>query len=211
LTDDLAKYLTNVEQTWSNFWTDTEDTSYKTIDINLSSLMRGSRLAIRDQVTRSTGPPSTETIGVILNVSSLAAQFALFNQPFYGASKAGVSSFTRSLAPLQSEFGIKVVAVAPGMVRTPLWTENPDKMKAISDDDVILEPEELAAAMLTLVESEAYPGGTVLEVLKDKTRVVNVDSSVAEGPGATMSNMHVVQRDTIEVLRKEQAARVVSS
>jgi len=37
-------------QSWSSFWTDTETTSYKTIDINLSSLMRGTRLAIRDQV-----------------------------------------------------------------------------------------------------------------------------------------------------------------
>ena len=183
--------------------------SYRTIDINLSSLMQGTRLAIRDQVTRSTRPPS-EIVGVILNVSSLAAQFSLFNQPLYGASKAGVSSFTRSLAPLQPEFGIKVVAVAPGMVRTPLWTDNPDKMKAISDDDVILEPEELAMAMLMLVESDDYPGGTVLEVLKNKTRVVKVDSPVAEGPGATMSNMHIVQHDTIDILREEQAARASS-
>lgn len=168
--------------------------------------MRGTRLAIRDQVTRSKGPPSNEIVGVILNVSSLAAQFALFNQPLYGASKAGVSSFTRSLAPLHPEFGIKVVAVSPGMVRTPLWTDNPDKMKAISEEDVILAPEELAEAMLLLVESDSYPGGTVLEVLKDKTRIVKVDSSVAEGPGATMGNMHIVQRDTIAILKKEQAA-----
>lgn len=78
--------------------------------------MRGTRLAIHDQVTRSptrAGPASdgtssgnsnTTTIGVIFNVSSLAAQFALLNQPLYGASKAGVSSFSRSLAPLH---GIK--------------------------------------------------------------------------------------------------------
>lgn len=183
-----------------------EETSYKTIDINLSSLMKGTRLAIRDQVTRSGASPSSEVVGVILNVSSLAAQFALFNQPLYGASKAGVSSFTRSLAPLQAEFGIKVVAVSPGMVNTPLWTDNPDKMKAIGEEDVILEPEELAEAMLTLVESGSYPGGTVLEVLKNKTRVVKVDSPVAAGPGATMSNMHIVQQDTIEILRKERLA-----
>ena len=170
--------------------------------------MRGTRLAIRDQVTRSNGPPSTTTVGVILNVSSLAAQFALLNQPLYGASKAGVSSFTRSLAPLHQEFGIKVVAVAPGMVNTPLWTDHPDKIKAVSwnKEDVVLEPKELANAMLKLVEGDEYPGGTVLEVLAEgKMRRVEVDSPVAAGKGATMSNMHVVTGDTIEILKREQA------
>jgi hypothetical protein len=48
-------------------------------------------------------------------------------------------------------------------------------MKAVSwkEDDVILEPEEVAEAMLRLVEGQEYPGGTVLEVLAEgKTRVV---------------------------------------
>jgi NAD(P)-dependent dehydrogenase (short-subunit alcohol dehydrogenase family) len=183
--------------------------------------MRGTRLAIRDQVTRSPAPGSSPgnpdssttasartTVGVILNVSSLAAQFALLNQPLYGASKAAVSSFTRSLAPLHGLFGIKVVAVAPGMVNTPLWTNYPEKIKAVSwnEEDVVLEPEELADAMLRLVEGEDYEGGTVLEVLAEgKTRRVEVDSPVADGKGATMSRMHLVTRDTVEILRREQA------
>jgi 3-hydroxybutyrate dehydrogenase len=122
-------------QSWSNFWTDTETSSYATIDINLSALMRGTRLAIRDQVTRSPETPSaTTTTGVIINVSSLAAQFALLNQPLYGASKVGVSCLTRSLSPLDRLFGIKVVAVAPGMVNTPLWTDHPRE-----DESGILE------------------------------------------------------------------------
>jgi NAD(P)-dependent dehydrogenase (short-subunit alcohol dehydrogenase family) len=219
-----------LNQSWSNFWTDTETSSYATIDINLCALMRGTRLAIRDQVTRSpntnatdptfttaaaaapTSTPSTTTVtttGIILNISSLAAQFALLNQPLYGASKAAVSSFTRSLAPLHALFGIKVVAVAPGMVNTPLWTQHPDKLKAVSwnEADVVLEPEEVADAMLRLVQGAEYAGGTVLEVLAEgRTRSVEVDSPVAEGRGATMSNMHLVTRDTVEILRREQAA-----
>jgi NAD(P)-dependent dehydrogenase (short-subunit alcohol dehydrogenase family) len=138
---------------------------------------------------------------------TLAPSF--LNQPLYGASKAAVSSFTRSLAPLHGLFGIKVVAVAPGMVNTPLWTDYPEKMKAVSwnKQDVVLEPEEVVEAMVRLVEGAQYPGGTVLEVLAEgRTRRVEVDSPVAEGRGATMSLMHMVTEDTVQILRREQAA-----
>jgi 3-hydroxybutyrate dehydrogenase len=143
-------------------------------------------------------------VGVIINLSSLAAQYPLFNQPLYCTSKAAVSAFTRSLAPLHQEFGIKVVAVAPGMVLTPLWLNNPEKMKAISEDDVFATPEEIAETMLTVVEEEEYEGGTVLERLKKKTRRVAVDSALPDGDGATMSNMDLIYEDTIALLEKER-------
>ncbi|KAH0840752.1 Oxidoreductase UcpA [Fonsecaea pedrosoi] len=193
------------EPDWSSFWKDTEKTSYKSIDINVQGLMKGTRLAIRDQITRSKGRGrGGETVGVILNISSLAAQYALFNQPLYATSKAAVSAFTRSLAPLHQEFGIKVVAVAPGMVMTPLWSESPDKMKAISEDDVFATPEELAETMLLLVESAEYEGGTVLERLKNTTRRVLVDSPLPSGPGSTMSKMDLIYEDTIALLEAER-------
>lgn len=166
--------------------------------------MYGSRLAIREQIKRAESRKPKETVGAILNISSLAAQYALFNTPLYSASKAGVSAFTRALAPLHEEYGIKVVAVAPGMVRTPLWTEHPEKMKGISENDEFLSPEELAEAMLLVVESDKYLGGTVLEVIKNKTRVVNVDSPLPSGPGSTMSNLNVIYEETMGQLEKER-------
>ncbi|KIV90669.1 hypothetical protein PV10_05301 [Exophiala mesophila] len=196
------------EPKWSNFWLDTESNSYQSLNINVSALFKGTRLAIRDQIKRSANRGSTETIGVILNITSLAAQFALFSQPLYAASKAAVSSFTRSLAPLQHEFGIKVVAVAPGMVQTPLWTNNPDKMKAITADDVLITPEELAMVMLDLVQNDEYQGGTVLEALKYKTRKIEVGSPLPSGPGSTMSNMGLIHDETIELLRMESVGNV---
>jgi 3-hydroxybutyrate dehydrogenase len=194
------------EQGWSNFWSDTETDSYKSFDINVQGLVKGTRLAIRDQITRSRGRKCGETVGVILNISSLAAQYALFNQPLYCTSKAAVSAFTRSMAPLHEEFGIKVVAVAPGMVLTPLWSDNPDKMKAISDADVLATPEELAETMLMVVESWEYEGGTVLEKLKNTTRKVVVDSPLPSGPGATMSKMDLIYEDTIALLEIERTS-----
>ncbi|KIW92759.1 uncharacterized protein Z519_06607 [Cladophialophora bantiana CBS 173.52] len=192
------------EPDWSSFWKDTETESYKSFDINVQGLVKGTRMAIRDQITRSNGRKCNGTVGVILNISSLAAQYALFNQPLYATSKAAVSAFTRSLAPLHQEFGIKVVAVAPGMVLTPLWSNNPDKMKAISDADVFATPEELAETMLTLVESAEYEGGTVLEKLKHTTRRVLVDSPLPSGPGSTMSKMDLIYEDTIALLEAER-------
>lgn len=141
---------------------------------------------------------------MILNVSSLAAQYPLFNQPIYSATKSGVSAFTRSLAPLHKEFGIKVIGIAPGMIWTPLWANNPEKMKAIGQDDVFLRPEELAEEMLKAVESAEVEGGKVVEVLKTKTRFVDVDSPLPQGPGSTMSNMGRIYDDTIALLERER-------
>ncbi|KIX99686.1 uncharacterized protein Z520_04321 [Fonsecaea multimorphosa CBS 102226] len=192
------------EPTWSNFWNDTETESYKSLDINLTALIKGTRLAIRDQITRSKGRKAGGTVGVILNISSLAAQRMLFNQPIYSAAKAGVSAIVRSLAPLHEEFGIKVVAVAPGMVYTPLWSDHPEKLKAVDEKDIWITPEEQAAAMLDVVEKGEYEGGTVLETLKNFTRKVYIDSPMPEGPGSTLSNLDAITKDTIALLEEER-------
>ncbi|ETI27252.1 hypothetical protein G647_09935 [Cladophialophora carrionii CBS 160.54] len=192
------------EPPWSNFWNDTETESYKSLDINLTALIKGTRLAIRDQITRSKGRKAGGTVGVILNISSLAAQRMLFNQPIYSAAKAGVSAIVRSLAPLHEEFGIKVVAVAPGMVYTPLWSDNPDKLKGAHEKDIWITPEEQAEVMLEVVENGEYEGGTVLETLKGSTRRVYIDSPMPEGPGSTMSNIAVITEDTIALLEQER-------
>lgn len=195
-------------QTWSNFWTDTETDGYKSLEINVSGLIKGTRMAIRDQITRSKGHSSTNsgTTGVIINISSLAARGPLFNQPLYCTSKAAVSMFTKSLAPLHKEFGIKVVAVAPGMTMTPLWSDHPEKMKAISPDDALSSPQEIAQGMLDLIEDGNYEGGTVLEVLKGSTQRAPDDSNLPVGPGSTVGNMHLIYSDTMKLLEGERNA-----
>lgn len=118
-----------------------------------------------------------------------------------------MSSFTRALGNLHSEYGIKVVAVAPGMVKTPLWTANPENMKMVGEQDVMLSPRELAEAMLELTESAEYPGGSVLEVLKGKTRLVGISSEPPSGDGSTMSNMGLIYEDSMEILERERTGR----
>ena len=56
-------------------------------------------------------------------ISSIAAQLPILPIPLYAASKAAISSFARSMAELEPKYGIRVNAVAPGLVKTPIWNE----------------------------------------------------------------------------------------
>lgn len=58
--------------------------------------------------------------GVIINISSLASRFGWPRRMPYAVSKAGVAALTRSLAVEWAPHNIRVVAIAPGYVSTPL-------------------------------------------------------------------------------------------
>lgn len=89
--------------------------SYKTLDINLQSPIRCTQLAI-DSFARQ-----GHKHGVVVHVSSTAAQAAAPPVPLYAVSKAAISHFVRSMGVLEQMMGIRVVAVAPGTVETPSW------------------------------------------------------------------------------------------
>ena len=60
----------------------------------------------------------TQGGGVIVNMSSVAAELAIPFQAFYSATKAAVSSLSAALRNELAPFGIKVTAVLPGDVKT---------------------------------------------------------------------------------------------
>lgn len=68
--------------------------------------------------------------GSIVNIASVVARTGNLGQANYTASKAGVIGFTKTAAKELGRFGIRVNAVLPGFIKTPMTDVVPDKVKA---------------------------------------------------------------------------------
>jgi NAD(P)-dependent dehydrogenase (short-subunit alcohol dehydrogenase family) len=115
------------EPPFSNFWNppSTEKSSddidggrYKVLDVNITHPIRMTQMAIEHFRKLNKN-------GSIVHLSSIAGQQSTLVTPMYVATKFAISGFVRSLARLEKMFGIRVIAVAPGVVKTPLWVEHP--------------------------------------------------------------------------------------
>ena len=107
--------------------------------------------------------------GVILNTSSVVGIYGNFGQTNYAASKFGVIGFTKTWARELGPKGIRVNAVAPGFIATPILDTIPEKILASMKSQVPLarlgSPEEVANVYAFLASDEAsYVNGAVLEV-----------------------------------------------
>jgi len=122
-------------------------------------------------------------------ISSIAAQSAFLPAPMYAASKHAISGFTRSLADLEPKLNIRVNAVAPGCVKTPLWTQ--DKLTWVDENiDTWVTAQQVAQTMLDLIQVESNVGGTVLEVGFDSVRAVQqLNDPGPQGRGHTISEL----------------------
>jgi 3-oxoacyl-[acyl-carrier protein] reductase len=85
--------------------------------------------------------------GHILNVLSIASRTILPGSAGYTASKFGALGFTKVMAAEVRMHGIKVTAVIPGAVNTPLW----DKSGGDLDRGKMLAPADVATAMLAII------------------------------------------------------------
>lgn len=108
----------------------------------------------------------------------------------------------RSLDLLEPQLGIRVNAVAPGVVRTPLWLDHPDKLAMVDEaKDVWVTPEEVADAMVELVEKAEYVGGTILEIGHEHRRIVpHLMNPGPSGAGHGLSNAAGAFEDVFEKL-----------
>jgi 3-oxoacyl-[acyl-carrier protein] reductase len=106
--------------------------------------------------------------GAIVNISSVAALQGLPGAPDYSAAKAGIIGITRSVAQEVAGSGIRVNAIAPGWIRTPMTQEEIDpRLLPIFLAQVPLggmgEPAHIAALALHLASDEAgYTTGQVI-------------------------------------------------
>ncbi|OAG36491.1 hypothetical protein AYO21_09298 [Fonsecaea monophora] len=154
------------EPLWSSFQGDTETERYSQVDINVNHPIKLTRIAIRELGNK-------KKKGVVLITGSIAGLRGEYAVALYCATKHAITGFVRSMKNAQSINGVKVVAVAPGKVHTPMWTEDDDKLKQFNyDAGRANTPDEVAAAMVDLIVEERYTGGTILQMTKSGTRVV---------------------------------------
>lgn len=109
--------------------------------------------------------------GAIVNVTSLTEQIGLPNLAAYGASKGGVGQLTRALAVELAPHGVRVNAVAPGRIETPMTAElfaREDVRRSFIGRIPLARagsPEEVGAAIVFLVSPAAsYVTGQTLVV-----------------------------------------------
>ena len=105
-----------------------------------------------------------------MNISSIAARTGGSGEwVHYAASKGAVNSFTIGLAREVATEGIRVNAVAPGLVETGLHAANgePGRLERMSPTIPMLrrKPDEIAQGVLWLLSDAAsYTTGTILEI-----------------------------------------------
>jgi 3-oxoacyl-[acyl-carrier protein] reductase len=107
--------------------------------------------------------------GVIINASSVVGLSGNIGQCNYAAAKAGLIGMTKALAKELGRKGIRVNAVAPGFIITPMTLNVPEKVLQTMKDKTPLgrlgEPKDVAYAYLYLASEEAkFVNGAVLSV-----------------------------------------------
>jgi len=128
------------------------------LSVNLRGTFLCAQLAARQMVKQNT---EDETPGSIVNMSSINAFFGLPDHVAYAVSKGGVMQLTKSMAIALAPHGIRVNAIGPGTIETPL-------IKAVVKDDAFQErvlsrtplgrlgqPEEIAAIAAWLASDQA--------------------------------------------------------
>ncbi len=136
----------------------------KVIQINLIGTMIVIRLAAEKMVAN---PPNDDgEKGVVINTASAAAFDGQIGQPAYSASKAGVVGMTLPIAREFSEYGLRIVTIAPGLFETPLLLALPEKVRVSLDKMVpfpnrLGKPAEFAMLARQIVENPMLNGETI--------------------------------------------------
>jgi NAD(P)-dependent dehydrogenase (short-subunit alcohol dehydrogenase family) len=118
--------------------------------------------------------PRMEPGSVIINVASIQAFDPSPNLLAYAPTKAAIVNFTKALSPLAMKRGVRVNAVAPGPVWTPLIpsTMPPDKVKGFGGDtqfERTAQPVEIAPVFVFLASNESrFVSGEVYGVTGGK-------------------------------------------
>lgn len=133
-------------------FTDESDESWRRdLDICLTGAMRCARAAMPHLAA------APDRRGAVVNIASVNG-LAYFGNHAYSAAKAGLMSFTRTLAVQAAHTGVRVNCVAPGTIRTPVWEGREAQLDAavgLYPLGRIGEPADIAAAVTFLSSTDA--------------------------------------------------------
>lgn len=132
----------------------------RVIDIDLTGVFN---------CTKATLPLIVQNQGNIVSISSVVGQRGNFGQTNYGAAKAGIIGFTKSLSKELGKLGVRVNAVAPGFIETPLTERLPEEIKTMVKKLTCLgrfgKPEEVAEVVVFLASEKAsFVTGAVINI-----------------------------------------------
>ncbi len=123
------------------------------LDVVLKSVYLCSRVLLPQMIERGSG--------VILNIASVNGMFAI-GESAYAAAKAGMISLTGNMAIHYGDKGVRVVCIAPGTIKTPIWDERLKREPNAMDHIVpwyplgrVGLPEDVAKAALFLCSDDA--------------------------------------------------------
>jgi len=143
----------------------------KVLSVNLTGQFLCAREAVREFLRRGPVPSVSRAVGKIICMSSVHQEIPWAGHPNYATSKGGIKLMMESLAQEVAPQGIRVNAIAPGAIRTPINTaawetkEAYESLMTLVPYRRIGEPEDIARAAVWLASDQSdYVVGTTLFV-----------------------------------------------
>jgi len=144
---------------------------HKVLDVNLTGQFLCAREAIREFLRRGVVPSISRAAGKIICMSSVHQEIPWAGHANYATSKGGIRMMMESLAQEVAPRRIRVNAIAPGAIRTPINTaawDTPaayDQLMTLVPYGRIGEPEDIAQAAVWLASDHSdYVVGSTLFV-----------------------------------------------
>lgn len=132
------------------------------INTNLNSVFLNSKRAIPNMISKQ--------YGVIINMSSIWGEIGASMETLYSASKGAINTFTKAMAKELAPSGIRVNAIAPGIVDTDMMRNDFSESELLDlkkevDTNRFAKPEEIAGLVSYLVSDEAsYITGDIIHI-----------------------------------------------
>ena len=136
----------------------------KVVQLNLVGTLNVVRLAVEQMMNNT--PDEEGERGVIINCASIAAFEGQIGQAAYSASKAGIVGMTLPIAREISDYGIRVMAIAPGIFETPMMAGLPaavkeDMAKTVPFPRRLGKPIEFAKLVLHIIDNIMLNGSCI--------------------------------------------------